>query len=138
VLLRSAWLHKSRATLKEQEPTLRSLQVRNSVFMYSVVIRSKITCSIVTSFFVGKCYFPHWQTVTMKHLWKCSYVCVWFSHEGSASSIWQQLCFVEDIDKIFNSFHSVKHTALDKTLLCTRHGNSPHVDHWTASLVDNQ
>lgn len=41
----------------------------------------------------------------------CCYVYVWFSQEGSAANVWLQLCCVEDMDTIFNSFNSVKHAA---------------------------
>jgi hypothetical protein len=34
--------------------------------LHSVVIRSKVTCSNVTYFFVGKCYFSPWPAVTVE------------------------------------------------------------------------
>jgi len=43
--------------------------------------------------------------------------------------------FVEDIDKLFDSFSSVKHAAPGKTLCSPVSDNSPHIGHWTKASI---
>ena len=43
--------------------------------------------------------------------------------------------FVEDIDKLFDSFNSVKHAAPGKTLCSPVSDNSPHIGHWTKASI---
>ena len=42
---------------------------------------------------------------------------------------------VEDIDKLFDSFNSVKLAAPGKTLCCPGCDNSPQVGHWTKASI---
>ena len=45
--------------------------------------------------------------------------------------------FVEDVDKQFDSFNSVKRAATGKALRIPLSDNSPHIGHWTnASIKD--
>jgi len=39
--------------------------------------------------------------------------------------------FVKDVDKLFNSFNSVKRGAAGKPLRSPLSDNSPHIGHWT-------
>jgi hypothetical protein len=39
--------------------------------------------------------------------------------------------FVDDTDKLFDSFNNVKHAAAGKTLLSPLSDSSPHIGHWT-------
>jgi hypothetical protein len=43
--------------------------------------------------------------------------------------------FVDDIDKLFHSFISVKRAAPGKALLCPLSDNSPPVCHWTKAAM---
>jgi hypothetical protein len=43
--------------------------------------------------------------------------------------------FVEDVDKLFDSFNSVKHVAPGKALHSPLSGDSPHIDHWTKASL---
>ena len=43
--------------------------------------------------------------------------------------------FVEDIDKLFDSFNSVKRAAPGKTLRSPLSDNSPHIHHWTKASM---
>jgi hypothetical protein len=43
--------------------------------------------------------------------------------------------FVEDVDKLFDSFNSVKRAAPGKALHSPLSGNSPHIGHWTKASV---
>jgi hypothetical protein len=43
--------------------------------------------------------------------------------------------FVEDIDRLFDSFNSVKHAAPGKTLFRPGSDNSPQIGHWTKASI---
>jgi hypothetical protein len=43
--------------------------------------------------------------------------------------------FVEDVDKLFDSFNSVKHAAPGKALRSPLSDNSPHIGHWTKASM---
>ena len=43
--------------------------------------------------------------------------------------------FVEDVDKLFDSFNSVKRAAPGKTLCSPLSDNSPHIGHWTKASM---
>jgi hypothetical protein len=43
--------------------------------------------------------------------------------------------FVEDIDKLCDSFNSVKCAASGKTLCIPLSDNSPHIGHWTKASM---
>ena len=43
--------------------------------------------------------------------------------------------FVEFVDKLFDSFNSVKHVAPGKALRSPLSDNSPHIDHWTKASM---
>ena len=42
---------------------------------------------------------------------------------------------VDEIDKLFDSFNSVKRAAPGKTLLCPLSDSSPHIGHWTKAAM---
>jgi hypothetical protein len=43
--------------------------------------------------------------------------------------------YVDDIDRLFDSFNSVKCAALGKTLCSPVGDNSPHIGHWTKASI---
>jgi len=43
--------------------------------------------------------------------------------------------FVEDVDKLFDSFNSVKHAAPGKVLHSRLSDKSPHIGHWTKASM---
>ena len=43
--------------------------------------------------------------------------------------------FVEDVDKLFDSFNSVKHAAPGKALHSPLSDSSPHIGHWTKASM---
>ena len=64
----------------------------------------------------------------MKQVWNCSRVCVFV---GVLSSEYLPTAvFVDDVDKLFDSFNNVKHAAPDKALRSPLSDNIPHVGHW--------
>jgi hypothetical protein len=44
--------------------------------------------------------------------------------------------FVDETDKLFDSFNSVKHAAPGKTLLYPLSDSSPHIGHWTTAGME--
>jgi hypothetical protein len=62
------------------------------------------------------------------------YLCFVFSGVFSSEYL-PTAVFVTEIDKLFDSFNSVKRVAPGKTLLCPLHDSSPHVGHWTNAAM---
>jgi hypothetical protein len=69
----------------------------------------------------------------MKQVWNCScfVLFVW----AISSEYLPMAVFVEDIDKLFDSYNSVKSAAPGKTLLSPLSDNSPHIGHWTKASM---
>jgi hypothetical protein len=69
----------------------------------------------------------------MKQLWNCS--CFLFFVGVSSSRYLPVAVFVEDIDKLFDSFNSVKRAAPGKTLRSPLCDNSPQIGRWTKASM---
>ena len=61
-------------------------------------------------------------------------MCVFFV--GVFSSEYMPVAvFVEDVDKLFDSFSSVKRAALGKALRSPPSDSNPHIGHWTKASI---
>ena len=67
----------------------------------------------------------------MKQVWNCSCVCV-FCSGARQSQQWvlPTAYFVDEVDKLFDSFNSVKLRATGKSLRRPLSDDSPHIGHW--------
>jgi len=62
-------------------------------------------------------------------------MCLCFLQGCSAASTCLWLVFVEDVDKLFDSFNSVKRAAAGKALRSPLSDSSPHIDQWTKASM---
>ena len=69
----------------------------------------------------------------MKQVWNCSCFCVFVGLESI--EYLPTAFFVEKVDKLFDSFNSVKRGAAGKPLRSPLSDNSPHIGHWTKASM---